>query len=1070
MQHGDLLHAFEHQLQLLTGSADAFRRSAFLNERQGPLWTSVGPARDHAGPLASLEQALLPTGPAGLARMADLRHRAGLRLAASSPIICPWLEELERYLTAGDERVTASEDIPFARAFQPFLTAFLQQRDTRRRALFGARALQSLVDGLARQLSAVCSMTLYCSLCDEQGGLEPSAHSYREFCEELARGRWIELAMRYPVMGRLMIQRAALFGDAVDELADRFLADRPALDESLLPGCLERCIHDIHPGLGDTHNSGRAVMRLHLDGGAILYYKPKPLANEHWFNDVLVPAMRAQGVPLGAVPVLDRGTHGWARDARGASTGAVPADESAVRESDMARVAAVFYLLNGTDFHFENLVNSPAACYAIDLETLFNALPFEDDADGSQWRRWTFLSTDMLRARFGYEGGAADVSGLYAESFEAPFPIYSFEVTQEGTVRLQIWRPDADRQAHSASPAASHRAVPDPSPSLADAIPDALSQTRRAIPAVLEKLPPEAISRFVMRPTMFYTRLFQRLYMPRFLTDAALFSIELNGLCAGLSALPEDRQACLSAVFDSEIIQLQRGDVPYFCYSPFSKALWADGEVVADDFFTQTGLSLVSRKLAELAEEDVREETALVSASVALSQFSWTEARRRQSAATDRALEPGIAAQSCIAECCTLMAREIVSAARTLPNGRTRWIGHVGDAAAKSLVPHMSDDAYFGGYWGVMSYLAGCASFLRQSDRPDPELEQFLTNEADTRHRFPGYAPSARSVVGLDGVAGLVIAYLRLIDLDPARWMFLEERLAACLASLSNERLRVDPVPDIIAGNAGLLLALSLLVAHPGPAISDQLRVQAAGIMAISVETLLDSAVVGETGLFWRSPLSRHGLIGFAHGNAGYLAALAQCLTACDRSSVLLAPVGVDRITSTIEQALAWERSSRIGGDWPDLRPELGRNATLNASWCHGLSGLGLSRVALLRTERFRNDPVLMQELVEIVERLLEQPEQAIFDTACCGAAGEWELLLSAARLLPERGWLEQAHARTGAAAKRIATEGGYRGFMGSVTPIALSPSLFQGAAGVGDVLVRTHQAAACNLYGLLSA
>ncbi len=1070
MQHCNLLHAFEHKLQLLKLSSDLLARSTFLNEREGRFWTEGGATPNYASPLAKLGPALSSSGIAGLDRLADLRRRSALIPAPDWRPIFTWPEHFEKCLTIRDDRFAVSTQIPFAPALQPFLADFVARRDVRLHRLFRATAIQSLIDGLARQLSKICAMTLYCTLSDEHGVSGETPEIYSRFCKALNDGRWRELARQYPVMARLMTERTVFFGEAVDELVDRLDADRPVLDHGFLPGCLDWKIADVDPGMGDTHNFARCVMRVQFDGGAVLYYKPKPLANERWFNDILAPALRACNVPLGSVAVLDRGTYGWARDAREKNDAESLKDGSSLSVPDMARITAVFYWLNGTDFHFENLVNGPETCHAIDLETLFNSLPWLDEADGAEWRRWTFLSTDMLRARFGYEGSAADASGLYAESFDAPFPVYDFEVTQEGGLRLKIWRPDAEgRSTTGPIEAPFPPGGPSSEPSLASAIPEALARVRKALPDVLRQLPQNAICRFVLRPTMFYARLFQRLYMPRFLADAAHFSIELNGLCAGLRAFPEQRRPCMMALFESEIAQLQRGDIPYFGYSPFALSLRADGDVVVDTFFVESGMSLVMRKLAAIDEDDVREEVGLVLASEALAKFSWTEARRRQSLPADPVDGARGSDGNAISQCCALIANEIVAAARRLPNGRTRWLGHIGDAAAKSIVPHLCDDSYFGGYWGVMSFLTRCACFFRKAGEPLSALENFLTEETEIRRDFAGYAPSARSVVGLDGVAGQVIGYLRLIDADPHRWLFLEDRLAECLATLEPDRLDIDPVPDVIAGNAGLILALSLLASQPWVGTSGQMHASIARILAHSIDTVLAKAIAADSGTFWRSPLSQNGLIGFAHGNAGYLVCLAQCLVAYEKTGLRLSTCQIEKIRSTLRQALVWERANRRGADWPDLRPELGANAMLNNSWCHGLSGLGLSRIALLRTEKFRGDSELVQELTDIVTRLLEQPGQAIFDTACCGAAGEWELLVSAGRMFPETGWLEQGQRRAAAAAVRISANGGYRGFMGSVTPIGLSPSLYQGAAGIGDVLLASHNPARCNLYGLLS-
>jgi lantibiotic modifying enzyme len=258
---------------LLTGIPDLICRSTFLSERSGPLWADGGPVPYYVTPLGKLEGPLLSCGIAGRLKLADLRRRVRLQPDPGEVFACSWIEQFNHFLALDGNGVSASKQIPFARSLQPFLSGFLLQRDARLKKFLAPSAFQCLVDALARQLSNICAMTLYCTLSDETGTAEPSRESYRKFEDSLLQGGWWALARRYPVMARLITERAAFFGQATDELFDRFYADRGALAECFLPGCLEQKICDIDPGKGDLHNSGRSVTRLQFEDGAVVYYK-----------------------------------------------------------------------------------------------------------------------------------------------------------------------------------------------------------------------------------------------------------------------------------------------------------------------------------------------------------------------------------------------------------------------------------------------------------------------------------------------------------------------------------------------------------------------------------------------------------------------------------------------------------------------------------------------------------------------------------------------------------------------------------------------------------------------------
>src|SRR5204863_1066075 len=116
---------------------------------------------------------------------------------------------------------------------------------------------------------------------------------------------------------------------------------------------------------------GRVVMRLRFRSGDRLVYKPQSLAiEEHYQQLQSWVNHHSPTLSLRLLRVLDRGTHGW--------TEYVQFEECSTAEEVRSfyqrtgALLAIFYSLNATDLHFENLIACRDYPVPIDLETLFH--------------------------------------------------------------------------------------------------------------------------------------------------------------------------------------------------------------------------------------------------------------------------------------------------------------------------------------------------------------------------------------------------------------------------------------------------------------------------------------------------------------------------------------------------------------------------------------------------------------------------------------------------------------------------------------------------------------------------
>lgn len=201
-----------------------------------------------------------------------------------------------------------------------------------------------------------------------------------------------------------------------------------------------------------------------------------------------------------------------------------------------------------------------------------------------------------------------------------------------------------------------------------------------------------------------------------------------------------------------------------------------------------------------------------------------------------------------------------------------------------------------------------------------------------------------------------------------------------------------EPLPaqfDLLCGAAGAIVALLDVAALARrPALLD-----AAARLG---HWLVGQASRQPQGLAW---VTGHGetrpLVGLSHGTAGVALALLELYR--------LVPEPVFRDTALA--ALAYERAqfdpARRG--WPDFRAMPGQPPqppTFPVAWCHGATGIGLSRVRLATL--LPDDPLLLPELdaaAAAVVGMVNQPLMPGTDfSPCHGVAANGEFLLDLAR------------------------------------------------------------------------
>ncbi len=899
---------------------------------------------------------------------------------------------------------------------------------------------EMLAAALPRQLLSLVSRTmtleLHVARLEERlTGDTPQAR-FRSFTDRLLEpAAALDLLAEYPVLAHQLVVQLEQWTANQLEFLERLAADAVTLRE-VFGARSDSGNRDlglltaVQIGAGDRHRDGRTVQIATFSSGLRVVYKPRSVAVEERFQELLTWLGPVEGLPLSRpVEVIDGGEYGWVEwiEARACDS---PGE---VRRFywRLGGFLALLYSLEATDFHQENLIAAGEFPVLVDLETLFHPR-FEDPAQvsdpGSAHLDHSVFRVGLLpqRVRFQDGGAGVDLSGLGGEAGQ-PLPSLYAVLADVGSDEMRVERqhlelPDSHHrpriEGHAADPL-EHR-----QPLIAGftAVYRTLVARRRALLAEDGPLArfADVETRVILRPTMIYGRLLLESSHPTLLRNA----LDRDRFFDRLRASP-DTAPHLSAAIAAEQAQLWRGDVPCFTTQPGSIEVVANtGERLAWKP-AASGLSLAQQRITRLGEDDLRRQSALIKSALT----TLTMGRRAGELLRYRLPEsaPPVTRER-LRTIAGDLGQRLANLAIEGDDGAVTWIGIDHVSELEMAVQPVGQDLY-SGLTGVALFLGHLGAALDE-DR----YTQLARRALDTVLRRLDRTPELRHPIGgFLGWGGLLYATSQLATLwrDHDLLSAAEGRLVDVKAAIeTNEE------SDLISGLAGC--AAGLLVFHRTTGSA------AALAAAIDCGKRIEAMAQPQAnGLCWPKGDPGTPLAGLSHGAAGIAWALLRLNAASGRSS----------FRRTALDALAYERSLFCPqrGNWRDLRePVAGAedyDSYSSLGWCHGAPGIGLARIGGLDQ---LDDEEVRGEIAAAVE-ITREHGFGRNHSLCHGDLGNLELLVQARRRLGAEHLGPQIERLTAALVAGGEQTGWVCGTPGGVE----SPGLMTGLAGIGYGLLR---------------
>jgi type 2 lantibiotic biosynthesis protein LanM len=874
----------------------------------------------------------------------------------------------------------------------------------------------------------------------------------QKFLEEFTDAARIrELLVEYPVLARHLVEEEQRWYDAGVEMVRRLASDWLVLREAYGGAEPWTAVKEAAMGLGDRHDHGRAVACLTFSNGVKVIYKPRSVAADAHFQQVVTWANeKGFSAPLRLRRVVDRSDYGWSEFIEQRDC----ADAEAVGRFFYRQGAnlALFYALCGSDAHHENIIAHGEYPVMLDLETIVQPIRFNPLIPREAQRlEDSVLGSQLLpRRAFGNEKeSGVDFSGLGGPGGQlSPGALWVLDERNADGARFVRDRVRLDFARNLPTLAGERQGVLGHS----DALERGFEDMYRLIwnhreewlqPGGLIDLFTQDQIRPVLLPTALFALLLRESLHPDMLRDA----LDREAFFDKLWKLEQEGSA-IGVIQRGARQGLRRSDIPIFTASAGSSTLGVDGQYEVPDFFEETGIGRVRQRMEAMSERDLDLQMWLIRASVAILDIEFD----RPGIQNHRYPVAASIPDRSIPESCLALARRIGDRLEHLTcegEVSTYWTGIKLSPQGHWSVSMLRADfgeglpglALFLGYLGA---LTGAHRYTRLARRAWAEAEQLVHTVRERNLDRP--------LGALTGWGGIIYASAALGELWD-RPDLVESALSDYRAL--EERIAADDEFIVAHGTAGLALGLAAVDAlRPG---DERVR----SLMRRCGEQLERGAIRMPGGLGWSTPRISVPLTGFLHGAAGVAVAAGR----------IGAALGDERFLDLAAGAVGYERSlfSPEVRNWPDLRTDLNyapwkdRNGAgkrtgdgappppeqrrYSVLWCHGAPGIVLSR---LRLRVILQDPTLDLEIADGIETT-RQKGFGWNHSLCHGDMGNLEVFVSAAEVLG--GTVAQHLQRT--PINTILSCIDEKGCITGLPKGIETPGLFMGISGIGYQLLR---------------
>jgi type 2 lantibiotic biosynthesis protein LanM len=943
------------------------------------------------------------------------------------------------------------DPLPFEELFLPFVEAARALLAEGGASNFSADVLNAFARDLLQRLVEIAARVLAVEFraflaCGQFAGTADAAivsettsrAQYRRFIAEFYSDGWAPLFEEFCVMARLLAVTVAQWVGNIREFEKRLFDDVPEIARIFNRQRPPGGVVTVETSLSDPHDGGRTVISVEFSSGLKLIYKPRNLGVEAAYFDFAAWINRFDAIlPFRVLTILDRGDYGWVEYVEHRScTGS---EEIRRYYRRTGHLLCLVYALDGSDFHYENLIADGEHPVPVDLETIYHhrVNVERDDLDELAGRlRRSVLATDLLPDPVKVDHQYFDISAFARseqEEGEAERIAWKHINTDGMDYDYELQRPQPARNLPKLNGKVA--VLNDYTKLILEAFEEAYRFLQDKADLLLDENGPLRSmfahhSRFIYRPTALYSLILRRALHPAYVRDGADFGLQFEILARKL--LDTADKPITWPLLRAEMASLWKLDIPRFAARGDENALrLGPGNLIAGCFI-DSAWNAVRAKVSGMNEQDLRWQLSLIAGSFDVRSANLGAGQSAAGPCEDHGeIEPPGRGE--LLDLAMGLADEIEAKAYRQDNGDIGWmVLHYSPAAERYTLQPMENDLYNGRagvglFYAALEKTQPGSSYRALAHATLAPLQRWIRLAPDeelTEFGFGGYA----------GLSSIVYALTRAGEFLGDGELIADAGLAAL--RIRSDQIEKDRSLDAMNGAAGAIPGLLACYAATG-------EPKVLATATACGRHLLQRREPDKFGFRTWPTLEKCHLTGFSHGAAGIAYALLQLYKVTADAEFYDAAV----------EGICFEGRAfvREQNNWPDYRraaSKLSEDPMFCMAWCHGAPGIGLGRIAAL-------DIMDTSEVRRDIEAALASTSTADLlprDHLCCGNAGLMDTLCTAGERLPQGEWSGQA---LQLAARTIARVGKRGSFSIAFQNGFFNPSLFQGTAGVGYQLLR---------------
>lgn len=891
--------------------------------------------------------------------------------------------------------------------------------------LFDLSILYDLEHYLAQELSTIAYKTIVLELNVSKLRNELKGNDSKERFQSFIllfkdKERLINFYYEYITLTRLLSTTTTNFIKNMEELLGILVKYKDKIFNhfDIKPG---EKINKIIPGIGDTHEQGKTVVKIFFSSGNIIVYKPRNLKIAQAYNkfiDWLNSKNEILDMPTYSSLCFDNFT-----------LEEFVSKKSCVSEKEIenyyirfGQLIAIMYLLNGTDIHMENLIACGEYPYVVDLETLFqNDIKF--NVPDTAFSKATYemfnlvTKTSLLPSKtfkIDLRQNGIDVSALNGKEQEIPHKVLAPVNILTDEMRYEL--------TNAKIPSAENIPELNGKPVSYNSYIEKIVQGFRNACNLFLKHKEELLNsngilnefksvkiRIILRDTVQYSNIIQHLHHPDYMRDALLREQMLQNIWSFPYVNKE--------VINSEYQDLLNNDIPIFYSYTDSLDLIDSRGKIYKNYFEKSGFEKVMGNISKLCKEEINKQISVIYVSTGEYESRYEKYHKhtvnlKNSNRIDT--KTNISNDFFINEAIKIgdyILQNAIFGPET-KNKSVSWLTVNVDPINKWSIGPIGGDFYDG--------LAGLSLFYYYlfevtGKRNYKELFEILIYSA--KQRLEGI----NDLSCFTGRSSLLYPLRKIIE-NNNKYEYktmLQEIINDC-----DKNMNILRGYDWIGGTTSLIDQFLKLFQESNDFQYLNLSIKYGNYLLKQLDE--DNKIIG----------------GFAHGASSIALVLIKLGKIINNKSFI----------TKGKELLDYDRSlfhSREKG-WIDKTEE--KKQTFRYHWCHGSVGIGLSRIEL---SKFYNDNVLEDEIISSITSTLYNGYSSN-DCLCHGNMGKTELFLS---MYEKTGDLEYLNIAKNFGIEVIKTAKKNGRYQDRSIPGFPSIGIFTGIAGIGYQFLRIADA-----------